>query len=140
MPDNAATHASSRNRRSTWSSGDRPKVDLHVGEEWEQLTPKEREVAAALRTYFGEEQFASIPGDLIVPFIRGYAEETSWQGLHFVQQLLADSLAWRAKVGADSTGPPPRAPHSRASLCVRLDRRVKHPPEPALSRCLARAQ
>ena len=77
-----------RNRRSTWSSGDRPKADLHVGEEWEQLSPKEREVAAALRTHFGEEKFASIPGDLVVPFIRGYAEETSCEGPGFVQQLL----------------------------------------------------
>ena len=93
-----------RNRRSTWSSGDRPKADLHVGEEWEQLSPKEREVAAALRTNFGEEKFASIPGDLVVPFIRGYAEETSCEGPGFVQQLLADSLAWRARVGPDSTG------------------------------------
>jgi len=155
MSDNAATPKQSRNRRSTWSSGDRPKVDLHVGEEWEQLTPKEREVAAALRAHFGEEQFASIPGDLIVPFIRGaphlsvaraflsecapcaadlagYAEETVWEGLHFVQQLLADSLAWRAKVGADSTGTPDRAPHPRASLCVRFDRR--HPTSAATAR------
>ena len=109
-----------RNRRSTWSSGDRPKADLHVGEEWEQLSPKEREVVAALRTHFGEEKFASIPGDLVVPFIRGYAEETSFQGPGFVQQLLADSLAWRARVGADSTG--------QLSSCAR--------PCPALA-CLA---
>ena len=108
-----------RNRRSTWSSGDRPKADLHVGEEWEQLSPKEREVAAALRTYFGEEKFASIPGDLIVPFIRGYADECQ-EGPCFVQQLLADSLAWRARVGADSTG--------QLSSCAR--------PCPALA-CLA---
>ena len=153
MSDKAAA---SRNRRSTWSSGDRPK-QVHVGEEWEQLTPKEREVAAALRAHFGEEQFASIPGDLIVPFIRGappsprsvaraclskrspcavdlagYAEETSWQGLHFVQQLLADSLAWRAKVGADSAGPPDRAPRPRVSLCVRLGRH--HPTSAATTR------
>ena len=109
-----------RNRRSTWSSGDRPKADLHVGEEWEQLSPEEREVAAALRMFFGEEKFASIPGDLVVPFIRGYAEETSCEGPGFVQQLLADSLAWRARVGADSTG--------QLSSCAR--------PCPALA-CLA---
>ena len=60
------------------------------------------------------------PGDLIVPFLRGYAEETSWQGPCFVQQLLADSLAWRARVGADGTG--------QLSSCAR--------PCPALA-CLA---
>ena len=149
-----------------------------MAEEWEQLTPKEREVAAALRAHFGEEQFASIPDDLIVPFIRGappsprslaraclserapctadlagYAEETSWQGLHFVQQLLADSLAWRAKVGADSAGPPDCAPRPR--LPVRAPRPpppdqrghrsphppgVQHPPTRALTVSLVRAQ
>ena len=107
----------------------------------EQLSPKEREGAAALRTHFGEEKFASagralraappsalthirvlhdLPRRPDRPFPRGYAEETSWQGPCFVQQLLADSLAWRARVGAHSTG--------QLSSCAR--------PCPALA-CLA---
>ena len=142
MGDLATPSRQCKGRRSTKNQAG-PKNQAHgPPAEWEQLTPKEREVAVGLRTHFGEEQFASIPGDLVVPFIRGapprrsdtrasaslsglpqaratdlagYAEETNWQGMHYVQQLLADSLEWRASVGADNAGPSGRAPRPRAS-------------------------
>ena len=76
-------------------------------EEWEPLSRREREVATALRRHFGEERFASIPGDLLVPFIRGYQLEDAW--VDTSTELLSKTLEWRASVGADTAvvQPPP---------------------------------
>ena len=68
--------------------------------EWDPLSAEEQGVAQAHRKRFGEKRFATIAADLLVCFIRGYAEEKNWAETS--HELLSKALTWRESVGADA--------------------------------------
>jgi hypothetical protein len=74
---------------------DVPKKDFRTADEWAPLAPDELAVARRVRDWLGAERFGSVPHDLLVTFIRGYAYRTDWAECTYV--FLERALAWRAE-------------------------------------------
>lgn len=74
---------------------DAPKKDFRTADEWAPLTPAELAVAVRVRDWLGAERFSTVPNDLLVTFIRGYAYRADWAECTYV--FLERALTWRAE-------------------------------------------
>ena len=106
-----AAAAAAAKQRSSGSS--RPTVETLLPEpqkavvqplipEWEPISAEELAVLADIKHWLPDE-FAKLPADLLVTFVRGFRYRTDWQRASVA--FLAQTLEWRAQVGADRPVP-----------------------------------
>ena len=120
----AATAASANGAQDKKPAGARPTVDslgpevinpsYAARKEWGLLQPDELQVVRSMKRWFGPE-FGTLPIDVLVCFVRGYAYRSDWAEASFA--YLDRCLRWRREMSADGIAVQPElVPPKRAEF------------------------
>ena len=84
--------------------------------EWEPLSDEERVTVEQMRVWLGHTEFAQVPLDLAVCFVRGYAYRPDWPRASYA--YLERCIDWRKEMGGEiAFQPPPARRDLFESLC-----------------------